>query len=150
MLTIHTDRNRISGHLKATVNIVSDEPVYSYEARATRQNESFGRGIGYDLLSDDASSVSGVVTLSTPATEISFDIESSELNSDGDYRISVYVMNADGVWNDTCQLFTSSGEAVKDSDGKYILAKREDGTQTSYISAYLGDDINNFVSEVLK
>lgn len=149
MLTIQTDRNRISNHFKATVRVMSDESVYAYEARATRQGEPFGRGVGYDLLTDDTSSANGVVTLTSPATELIFDIESSELSSDGDYRICIYVMNGDGVWNDTCQLYTSSGEEVKDSDGRNVLVKREDGTQQSYVSAYSGTDINNFIAEVL-
>ena len=129
--------------------MISDEAVHSYEARATRQGEPFGRGIGYDLLSDDTASSNGVVTLTSPLTELTFDIESSELLSDGDYRISIYVMNGDGVWNDTCQLYTSSGEEVKDSDGRNVLVKREDGTQQSYTSAYSGNEINNFITEVL-
>lgn len=149
MLTIQTDRNRISNHFKASVRVISDEAVHSYEARATRQGEPFGRGIGYDLLSDDTTSSNGVVTLTSPLTELTFDIESSELSADGDYRISIYVMNGDGVWNDTCQLYTSSGEEVKDSDGRNVLAKREDGTQQSYTSAYSGNEINNFITEVL-
>ncbi len=149
MLTIQTDRNRISNHFKSAVRITSDEEVYAYEARATRQGEPYGRGIGYDLLSDDTDASNGVVTLSTPSTDLTFDIESSELLSDGDYRISIYVMNADGVWNDTCQLYTASGEAVKDSDGKSVLVKREDGTQMSYTSAYSGKDMDDFITEVL-
>ncbi len=149
MLTIQTDRNRISNHFKSTVRITSDEEVYAYEARATRLGEPYGRGIGYDLLSDDTDASNGVVTLASPLTELTFDIESSELLSDGDYRISIYVMNADGVWNDTCQLYTSSGEAVKDSDGRNVLVKREDGTQMSYTSAYSGKDMDDFITEVL-
>ncbi len=149
MLTIQTDRNRISNHFKASVRVISDEAVYAYEARATRQDEPFGRGIGYDLLSDDTESSNGVVTLTSPLKELTFDIESSELLSDGDYRISIYVMNGDGVWNDTSQLYTSSGEEVKDSDGRNVLVKREDGTQQSYTSAYSGNEINNFITEVL-
>ena len=149
MLTIQTDRNRISNHFKASVRVISDEAVHSYEARATRQGEPFGRGIGYDLLSDDTESSNGVVTLTSPLTALTFDIESSELSADGDYRISIYVMNGEGVWNDTCQLYTSSGEEVKDFDGRNVLAKREDGTQQSYTSAYSGNEINNFITEVL-
>lgn len=150
MLTISIDRNRISNHFKATVSVKSDEPVYAYEARATRSGQPFGRSIGYDLLSDDASASNRIVTLSTPVSTFSFDIESSELQADGDYRISVYVRNEDGVWSDCCQLYTLSSEAVRDSNGAYVLVKRNgNGTDTSYTSAYSGNDINNFVTEVL-
>ncbi|MBR3868069.1 MAG: hypothetical protein IKM66_02020 [Clostridia bacterium] len=150
MLTISIDRNRISTHFKATVTVHSDESVYAYEARATKQGQPYGRSVGYDLLSDDASASNGIVTLSTPVSSFSFDIESSELQTDGDYRISVYVRNKDGVWNDCCQLYTSSSEAVRDSNGAYVLAKCDgSGTDSSYKSAYSGNDINNFVTEVL-
>lgn len=150
MLTISIDRNRISTKFKATVTVQSDEPVYAYEARATRQGQPYGRGVGYDLLSDDASASNGIVTLSTPVSSFSFDIESTELQTDGDYRISIYVRNKDGIWNDCCQLYTSSAEAVRDSSGAYVLVKRDgSGTDASYTSAYTGNDINNFVSEVL-
>lgn len=150
MLTISIDRNRISYSFKATVTVKSDEPVYAYEARATKQGQPYGRSVGYDLLSDDASASNGIVTLSTPVSSFSFDIESDELSSDGDYRISVYVRNEEGVWNDCCQLYSSSSEAVRDSNGAYVLVKRNgSGTDTSYKSAYSGNDINNFITEVL-
>ena len=150
MLTINTDRNRISNHLKAAVNVSSDENVYAYEVRATKTGQPYKKGTGYCLLADDISVSAGVVTLSTPAKSFSFDIEFAELDSDGDYRISVYVMNKDGVWNDTCQLYTSSGEAVKGSDGRYIFAKRNgSGTDESYVSAYSGNVIDSFITEVL-
>lgn len=149
MLTISIDRSRISHHFKANVIVQSDVPFTAYEARATITNESYGKGIGFDLLSDDSSSSGGVVTLSSPVTSVSFDVESYELEADGNYRISVYVRDESEVWNDCCQLYTSSGEEVKDSDGRNVLAKREDGTQQSYTSAYSGNEINNFITEVL-
>ena len=34
-------------------------------------------------------------------------------------------------------------------DGRNVLVKREDGTQQSYTSAYSGNEINNFITEVL-
>lgn len=150
MLTISIDRKKISNVFKATVTVQSDESVYAYEARAAKTGQPYGRSIGYDLLSDDASASNGIVTLSTPVSTFSFDIESSELQSDGDYRISVYVRNKDGVWNDCCQLYTSSGESVRDLSGAYVLVKRNgNGTDALYTSAYPGNDINNFVTEVL-
>lgn len=149
MLTVLIDRNRISTHFKATVNVNSDEPVYAYEARATITGQPYGRSIGYDLLSDDVSSSDGIVTLSTPVNRFSFDIESTELSSDSDYRISVYARNEGGVWDDCCQLYTCDSETVMDSESKYILVKRiGNGTDTSYASAYSGNDINNFITEV--
>ncbi len=150
MLTISIDRNRISNHFKATVSVNSDVPVTAYEARATKNGQPYGKGIGYDLLSDDVTASNGVVNLDSAVRSFSFDIESSELDADGNYRIGVYVKNGSGVWNDCCQLCTSASEAVVDSNNDYVLAKRKgDGTDALYKSAYSGNDINNFVTEVL-
>lgn len=152
MLTVTVDRNRISETYKATVTVVSDTAFTAIEARATEVGASYGRSIGYDLLADDNSAESGVVTLGEAVTEYSFDVESSELYyADGDYRISVYVMNESGVWSDCCLLYTSSGEAVIDSNGAAVLVKRAGtGTDERYTSAYSGADIDNFISEVLQ
>lgn len=150
MITITIDRNRISNHFKANVSVNSDVPVTAYEARATKNGEPYGKGIGYDLLGDDISASNGVVNLSSPVSSFSFDIESAELSADGEYRIVVYVKNASGVWNDCCQFYTSASEEIRDSNNADVLIKRiGNGTDTSYKSAYTGNDINNFVTEVL-
>lgn len=150
MLTISIDRNRISNHFKATVSVVSDMPVTAYEARATKIGQPYGRGLGYDLLSDDVTLSNGVVTLASAVSSFSFDIESAELSADGEYRIGIYVKNESGVWNDCCQLHTSASEAVIDSNNDYVLIKRTgNGTDNLYKSAYSGNDINNFITEVL-
>ena len=151
MQTISIDRRKISSLFKATVNVQSDEEFCACEARATKTGQPYGKGIGYDLLSDDISASGGIVTFGNPVSSFVFDIESPELEADGDYRISVYVMNADGVWNDCCQLYTSSAETVRDSQGAYVLVKRDgNGSDSSYTSAYSGNDINKFVTEVLR
>ena len=150
MITVMIDRNRISRHLKANVTVNSDVQITAYEARATKVGNSYGKGIGYDLLSDDISSVNGVVSMQNPAKSFGFDIESTELSSDGDYRISVYVKDSNDVWNDCCQLYTASSEPVVDSEGKYILVKRAgNGTDTLYKSVFSGKDIDSFIKEVL-
>lgn len=149
MTSITTDRNKVSPHLKATVTVVSDSVFYAVEARATKQGEPFGRGIGFDLLVDDAAASNGVVTFSQGVNTFDFDIEASELSSDGEYRISVFVRDASGVWNDCGQLYTKDSQAVKDKNGANILAKRTAGTDESYKSAYSGDVINHFITEVL-
>ncbi len=150
MLTVSVDRNVISKKFKATVSVSSDVLVTAYEVRATKTGELYGRGRGLDLLSDDTSVVNGVVNVPSPVRTFTFDIESDELSSDGEYRISVYVMNEDGIWNDCCQLFTSAQQQVIDSAGAYVLVKRlGNGNDDSYLSVYPGDVINNFISEVL-
>lgn len=150
MIAVTIDRNRISRHLKAVVTVSSDIQITAYEARATKIGTPYGKGIGYDLLSDDSSAFDGVVSAETPVTSFSFDIESAELAADGDYRISIFVRDSEGVWNDCCQLYTSSSEAVIDSAGKYILVKRSgNGTDTSFESEFSGVDMDDFIAEVL-
>ena len=152
MVSISVDRSRISTHYKATVTVTSDTPFSAYEARGSYADEKYGRGIGYCLLSDDNATGNGVVSLASAVTSVSFDVESSELcDADGDYRISVFTMNTDGVWDDTCLLLTSSGEELYGSDGRKILARRNgSGTDERCISAYSGAQINNFTEEVLR
>lgn len=147
--TITADRNKVSPYLKAAVTVVSDSLFYAVEARATKQGEPFGRGIGFDLLSDDDTATNGVVTFSQGVNTFSFDIEAAELSSDGEYRISVFVRDASGIWNDCGQLYAKNQQAVIDKNGANILAKRTAGTAENYISAYSGDVINNFITEVL-
>ena len=150
MIAVTIDRNRIRGYLKGIVTVISDVPFVASEARATKNGEAWGRGIGYDLVSDDVSSVNGVVTLSSAVYSFTFDVEADELSSDGDYRISVFVMDSSGVWNDCFNLFTKLLQAVVDKNGAYVLAKSNGGgTEESYISAYSGGEIDNFIREVL-
>ncbi len=149
MAQVTTDRSSISPYFKATVTVTSETPFYALEARATRVGEPWCKGVGLCLLSDDVTASNGEVALNG-VTSFTFDIESTELNADGNYKISVYTKNADGVWNDTAVLYTSFNEKVKDSTGKDICVKRNgSGTDESYVSAYSGSEINNFIAEVL-
>ena len=150
VVEITIDRNRISNYFKATVNVVSDIPFTAVEARATPYGATFGKGIGICLLSDDAATSDGVVTFSESVNNFTFDAQADELLSDGEYMISVFVLTEDGKWNDGSGLYTSSGEIVSDSQGKSVFTKRNgSGTDDIYISAYSGDTINSFISEVL-
>ena len=90
-----------------------------------------------------------MLILSAPVNEFSFDVEKTELFSDGEYRISVFLRNTDGVWNDCSALLTSQGENLVDSLGRKMFAKRNVGTEETYISAYDGTVIDNFITEVL-
>ena len=150
MTSISVDNNRISNHIKGTITVLSDEPFYAIEARATKKGSDFGRGTGYDLLSDDASAVNGIVTFPSAVTSYTFDVECSELLTDGEYRISVYVLNEANVWDDTSVLLTSDGKTVTDKTGAVIRVQRNgSGVDEVYTSAYSGDAINNFIAEVL-
>lgn len=150
MIDITIDRNRISNHFKATVTVTSDLPFIAIEARATHYGAAFGKGIGICLLSDDATSSNGVVTLPSAVKSYNFDAESNEIQTDGVYRITIFVKTEDGKWNDGSALYTSSGEKVFDSTGASVFTKRDgSGIDDMYISAYTGDIINSFISEVL-
>ena len=150
VIDITIDRNRISNHFKATVTVTSDLPFIAIEARATHYGAAFGKGIGICLLSDDATSSNGVVTLPSAVKSYIFDAESNEIQTDGVYRITIFVKTEDGKWNDGSALYTSSGEKVFDSAGASVFAKRDgSGTDDMYTSAYSGDVINSFISEVL-
>ena len=150
MVTVTTDRTGISPHLKATVTVSSDSPFYAVEARATAVNEAFGRGLGYDLLWDDASSTNGVVSFTDGISSFTFDIEAVEIyDGDGTYRISVFVKDENGVWNDCGQLYTKDSEAVFDKDNNAVLAKRVGSISESYTSTYSGTEIDSFITEVL-
>lgn len=150
LIDITIDRNKISNHFKATVNVISDIPFTAIEARATAYGAAFGKGIGICLLSDDSSVAGGVVTLPAAVKQYTFDAESDELQTDGVYRITVFVQTEDGKWNDGSALYTSSGERVFDFEGASVFAKRDgSGTDDMCTSAYTGDIINSFISEVL-
>jgi hypothetical protein len=150
VINVAIDRNRISNFFKATVNVTSDVPFSAIEARATKKGSDFGRGIGICLLSDDATTSDGVVNLPSAVKNYTFDAESNELMTDGEYRISIFVLTEDGKWNDGAVLLTSSAQTVCDKNSDIICVKRNgSGTDETYISAYSGDDINNFISEVL-
>lgn len=144
------DRNRISSHLKATVTVISDTPFSAIEARATKKGSGFGRGVGICLLSDDESASEGVITLPSAVNSYTFDAECSEIMTDGEYRISVFVMNTNDTWSDCSALLTNSSEVIYGKDSKKLLIERDgSGTDEVYISAYSGADIDGFITEVL-
>lgn len=152
MVSISADTLRISSHVKANVTVTSDTPFNAYEARGYYASDRYGRGIGFCLLSDDEAAENGVAELPVAVNTVSFDVEASELqDTEGVFRIAVFVRDENGVWDDTCTLLTASGETVYGSDGCKILAKRDgSGTDESFGSAYSGAQINNFVNEVQK
>lgn len=148
MLTVEVDRQRISSVFSAMVTVRSDELFDAVEVRATKNGDDFGRGIGLCMLCDDLTVSDGIVLLDSPVSELTFDVEKNELDTDGDYRISVFVRNESGVWNDCATLMTAAGESVMDQNGAPVLVKREGGTEENYISAYKGAVIDSFVTEV--
>lgn len=155
MPEIVIDRYKISSHLKANVNVNSDFEFIAFEVRATKTGEPYMRGCGYDLISDDTAESyyidNSIAYTYEPLKNISFDIESVELAGDGEYRISVYLKNTDGIWNDVCCLYTNTYQLLVDSNGSYVCAQRNaTGTDENYISVFNGGEIENFIKEVLQ
>lgn len=152
MLTITVDNTKIGVNKKANVNVYCDNDFFNgIEARATIEGEPYGKGFGYDLLKEDYGAENGVLTFDDVTDSFNFDVEAGDLGGDGKYRISVYIRNLFNIWNDCCSLYINTNERVKDTGGSYVLVKRDgSGTDEKYISAYTGEEIDYFVSEVLK
>ncbi|MBQ8209913.1 MAG: hypothetical protein IJZ35_04965 [Clostridia bacterium] len=152
---VSIDRSRISGSFKANITVTEENGFDAFEVRATKVNEPYMRGVGYDLLSDDVADgyfcENGVAYADSALTSFSCDVESSELDADGEYRISVYIRNTDGIWNDVCALYTNSSQMLVDSNGEYVYAQRlGTGFDDSYTSVFSGEEIDSFIKEVLK
>ena len=99
-LTLTPNVSKIGVGGRATATVEMNVLCSKIEARATINGDSYGRGIGINVLSDDVTTDgAGVHTFATPIKTWSFDIEQSELVTDGNYQITVYVQNIDGIWS---------------------------------------------------
>ena len=99
ILTLTPTVTKIAGSGTSSVSVSSNINAVAFEARATLEGQSYGRGIGIDIVQDDVSVAAGVHTFVSPTKSWSFDIAYSEIGTDGLYRISVYAQNEDGVWS---------------------------------------------------
>ena len=128
--TLSVDRSAIPDGGKANVTITASENIYAVECRATLSGAQWGRGIGTDVLADDLQTSSGYYELPTPSTSFSFDVESSELLSgDGTYRVTVYVRDARGVWDDTDLFIPAGSDKLVTADGFTFKCKRVQSLQ---------------------
>jgi hypothetical protein len=95
IVTIDTiDKYRISrilGINECICRFHCDIDVSEWEARATREGEASGRGIG--LL------VESGTDLKTGSTGVVSVLDTELLNGDGNYLIRIYVKSTDGVWS---------------------------------------------------
>ena len=154
MLTISVDRKKISNNITATVSVFSDYMFDAVEVRATKAGEPYMRGLGYALLADEKiygySPADGTVYFDSPVSYFNFSVSAPELGTDGKYRISVYVRDTLGVWNDVCPVYTSEMQQLTDVNGAHIFVCRDGtGTDEQYKSACKGVHIDNFIHEVL-
>lgn len=105
VITIGTPTRSIisdeTGFDQCVCTFTCDQDLQQWEVRATKVGTSPGRGIG--LLVESGS------TLATGATATIY-IDDTELTQgDGEYTISVYGQNTDGVWSGEWVLFIPSG-----------------------------------------
>ena len=99
-VSVTPDYAKINGSGLSTVSVSTNINAKAFEARATLDGQPYGRGIGTNVISDDVMvDSSGVHIFSAPTTSWSFDVAYTEINTDGEYRISVYAMNEDNVWS---------------------------------------------------
>lgn len=87
----------VSAHQSCTVNAQVNENFIEFEARATKDGEAYGRGIGTLV----ASMSIALPNYYLANTNYPFVITDQKLtNGDGVYRISMYAKNVDGIWSD--------------------------------------------------
>ena len=119
------DRSVIPSGGKANVTVTADENIYAVECRATLSGTPWGRGIGTDVLADDLQTGSGIYELPVPTNTFSFDVESNELISgDGTYRVTVYVRDSHGVWDDIFLFIPSGSDKLVTADDSVFKCKR--------------------------
>lgn len=96
-ITFANDVDIVSTVQSCTVDFQVNENFVQFEARSTKVGETYGRGVG-NLIT----SMSIALPNYYPKDKsFSFVITDSNLISgDGQYRISMYAQNVDGVWSD--------------------------------------------------
>ena len=107
----------VSGFDSLTVTFSADGAYTSFECRATKSGEAWGVGVG-ELIASFSQ---------TPAnTERTFEVyDDFLLHGDGEYRIGLYVQDADGVWNDTVGFIPSGTDtAMITADGLTFLCRK--------------------------
>ena len=106
----------VSGVDKITVTFQTDAPYQTFECRATKRGDEWGKGKGSLIASFSQ----------TPAdTPRTFDVfDDYLLSGDGEYRISLYVQGEDGSWNDNGGLVPSGSAGFLTSDGKIFMSMR--------------------------
>ena len=144
-VTLSVDRSAIPSGGKANVTVTASENIYAIECRATLSGAPWGLGVGTDVLADDLQTEYGFYELPTPSTTFSFDVESSELlNGDGTYRITVFVRDSRGVWDDIELFIPEGSDGLITSDDYifqvqsapcFVVFKSQDGL-TTYASGW--------------
>lgn len=105
-----------SGFDYISVVFSADAPYQSFECRATKVGDDWGRGKGILVVSFSQ----------TPAnTQRTFEVYDDFLiNGDGEYRISLFAQGMDGSWNDNWAFIPSGNSGMLDVDGNEFLVMR--------------------------
>lgn len=97
IITFTNSTNAISTVKTCTVVFSVDEDFIEFEARGTKEGNRYGHGVG--LLINSMSILSP--NYYPKDTNYTFVITSDNLTlGDGQYRISLYAKNKDGIWSD--------------------------------------------------
>lgn len=99
-----------------TVTFSADAQYQSFECRATKVGEDWGRGKGVLVASFSQ----------TPAnTQRTFEVYDDFLiYGDGEYRISLFAQGMDGSWNDNWAFIPSGEDGMTTADGLEFLTMR--------------------------
>lgn len=105
-----------SGFDYISVVFSADAPYQSFECRATKVGDDWGRGKGILVVSFSQ----------TPAnTQRTFEVYDDFLiHGDGEYRISLFAQGMDGSWNDNWAFIPSGNSGMFDVDGNEFLVMR--------------------------
>lgn len=113
-LTFSFNKSAIGVNQHVTVSFTSDIAYTQFEARATLDGATWGRGVG---------TLVGAFSTTPANTQRTFEVYDTEIvNGDGVYRISLFAQGADGAWNDNGQFITYYGKALITSDGNNFLS----------------------------
>ena len=110
------DFNKVSPYQHISVEFFATMAYTEFQARATKEGESYGVGIGTLVAAFS----------NTPAlTNRTFEIYDYDIvNGDGEYRISLFAKGEDGSWNDNHRYLPVGSEFYLTADGTPYLCMR--------------------------
>ena len=110
------DFNKVSPYQHISVEFFATMAYTEFQARATKEGESYGVGIGTLVAAFS----------NTPAlTNRTFEIYDYDIvNGDGEYRISLFAKGEDGSWNDDVSFLVNNGDPLVTSDIEDFLVQK--------------------------
>ena len=108
---------------ECTVRFSCDQHIKTFRARCTFEDEERGKDKGYLIVE---------LTNRNANTEITFTIDSilAMTSGEGQYTISLYVENDEGIWNEYSFLLTTEQDSshlyVIDNNNNYVVMRDND------------------------